>query len=103
MSKRTYGHVLVLQSRRLVRPGADYDFYMSKRTYGPTADDDFAIYHLHWDLTLYNKKIGKPRSAIKNVLKLQVWDKHWIVVYRPTVISVSAHPFDRNTFTHSLE
>ena len=47
MSKRTYGHVLVLQSHRLVSPGADYDFYMSERTYGPTADDDFAIYHLH--------------------------------------------------------
>ena len=47
MSKRTYGHVLVLPSRRLVRPGADDDFYMSKRTYGPSDDDDFATYHLH--------------------------------------------------------
>ena len=26
MSKRTYGHVLVLPSRRLVRPAADDDF-----------------------------------------------------------------------------
>ena len=47
MSKRTYGHVLVLPSRRLVRPGADDDFCMSKHTYDPTADDYFAIYHLH--------------------------------------------------------
>ena len=85
-----------------MRPGADDDFCMSKHTYDPTADDDFAIYHLHWDLTLYKKKIGKPRSAIKNVLMLQVWDKQWIVVDRPTAISASAHPFDRNTFTHSL-
>ena len=32
MSKRTYGHVLVLPSRQLVRPAADDDFFMSHTT-----------------------------------------------------------------------
>ena len=54
MSKRTYGHVLLLPSRRLVHPAADDDFVICQnRTYGhvlvlssqrivrPAADDDF--------------------------------------------------------------
>ena len=34
-----------------------------------------------WGLTSQYKKIGKARSEIENVLKLQVWDIHWIIVY----------------------
>ena len=34
--------------------------------------------HLHWSIaslpTSYDRKTGKARNVIKNVLKLQVWD-----------------------------
>ena len=55
MSKSTYGHVLVLSSRRLVHLAADDDFVIwrkermdmcllsSQRLVHPAADDDFVI------------------------------------------------------------
>ena len=57
MSKRTYGHVLVLPSQRLMRPAADDNFVTCRNAhYGhvfvlpirrlvhPAADDNFGIY-----------------------------------------------------------
>ena len=38
MSKRTYGHVLVLPSQRLVRPASDDDFVVSSDKDDPLAN-----------------------------------------------------------------
>ena len=45
--------------------------------------------YLNRGLNLYNRKIGKSRSSIKNVLKFQQRDYNWIIVYAMQFLSVS--------------